>query len=262
MTQTPRIPEPTRDRVRPTEPMFGLVQALYAAFERPAPKHLASCACALCADRDMARRLQGRAARDWSIEDVVAWTDAALAQHRARKEATPLSRSDRAVFRFLLPRLLELLAAGGLPRTEAVVTAFAACLPGRTIGLGPQDAALTARLGALVLDRAVWDAQWPMDVVDTMHLLVSGGWSLPRMVDQVLADPDLPSAVARAWGRRRQGAGLFDGAWPHGAVDYLQSRLINPHVTERVMNYAMADGPTAEECDAAMRAADRILRKA
>jgi hypothetical protein len=97
-------------------------------------------------------------------------------------------------------------------------------------------------------------------VIDTLRLLACGGWALPVLVQQALNDPDLPAGLSRAWSGVDQGATLFPGAWPTGALSVLRAAFVTPLSVERMMNYAMADGTSHAETDAAMRAADLLLR--
>ena len=92
-----------------------------------------------------------------------------------------------------------------------------------------------------------------------MHLLVHGGWPLGDLLKQAVRDPDLPAALARAWGRGGDDV-LFPGGWPPGVSAALCKTFVTGRTAERMMDYAMAEGTEAEETHAAMRAADLLLR--
>jgi hypothetical protein len=207
--------------------------------------------------------LSGRAARDWTGEDVFAWLERAAGVPRdgqGRGDAAVVSRTDRAVFRFLLPRILEMVASGATPQGGTLVRAFALFLPFGADGWSERDWAFLERFSGLLVDRAVNDPAWPLDLVATLQLLAAGGWPLRPLLRQALSDPDLPAALARLWGRSGRGDTLFSGTWPVGAAKMLCEAFITPLMAERMMNYAMADGTSGEETDRAMRTADLILR--
>jgi hypothetical protein len=116
------------------------------------------------------------------------------------------------------------------------------------------------RFAALLLDRALQDPDWPLDLISSLRLLASGGWSLPRLVQQAQNRPrSACGPVARVVPLGRDDS-LFPGTWPPGAVSVLRSTFVTPLMVERMMNYAMAEGTSHRETDAAMRAADLLLR--
>ncbi|MGP1357428.1 hypothetical protein [Roseicyclus sp.] len=251
-------------RVGFSDPFHRLVEDAYRHLERPAPRHVPGCGCALCADRARARMLAGRAARDWTHDDVSAWLERAAGVARdgaGRGGAAVVSRTDRAVFRFLLPRVIEILASGAAASQDGTLArAFALFAPLGPDGWSARDWALLERFAGLLVDRAVHDPDWPHDVIATLHLLSAGGWPLGALLRQALSDPDLPAALARLWGRTGRTDALFPGTWPVGAVKALCDAFVTPLMAERLMNYAMAEGTSGEETDRAMRTADLILR--
>jgi hypothetical protein len=259
MSYMPPSPELRFSRLAPTDPGFRTLEKAYSAFARPAPKHPPTCRCALCADRHQATAMAGRPARHWSDGDVFAWFGRLVPAEPPRAGLRVASRTDHAVFRFLLPRVLEMLAAGALPCDEATLKVLGEFRPGRMAGLTPEQAALLDRIGALVLDRALTDPDTEHDLIGAFQLLAHGGWPLRPRLRQALEDPELPAALARAWGRAPRRAPLFPGAWPQGALDELRNALVTGRSAERLMNFAMAHGTTADEMDDAMRAADRLL---
>lgn len=249
-------------RVACTDPSHRLVEEAYRVFERPAPRHVPGCACALCTDRGRARALAGRPARDWSTDDVSRWFARTAVDTRGRDGVEVASKTDRAVFRFLLPRILEILAAGSPLHDGPYGRAFTQFAPARQAGnWSAAEQALLQRFGALLLDRSIQDPQWPHDLFETLQLLAYGGWPLRSLLHQALADPDLPAALARAWGRPRKRDALFPGRWPPGGTLALREAFVTPQMAERLMNYAMATGTGPEETEAAMRTADLLLRR-
>jgi hypothetical protein len=252
-------PELRFSRLAPTDPGFRTVERAYTAFARPAPKHPPTCRCALCADRHQATSLAGRPARHWSDGDVLGWFGRLAPGETPRSGLQVASRTDHAVFRFLLPRVLEMLSAGALPRDDATLRVLAEFRPGRMAGLIAEEAALLDRIGALILDRAIVGLAEGPDVLGALQLLAHGGWPLRPRLRQALTDPEIPAALARAWGRAPRRAPLLPGLWPDGAVAEMQAALVTGRMAERLMNFAMAHGTSAEEMDDAMRAADRLL---
>jgi hypothetical protein len=115
------------------------------------------------------------------------------------------------------------------------------------------------RFASLLLDRALQDPDWPLDLISTLRLLASGGWSLPRWCNRRRSTPTCRQACARAWSRGR-GDRCFPGTWPPGAVSVLRAAFVTPLMVERMMNFAMAEGTSHRETDDAMRAADLLLR--
>lgn len=259
MTYLPPTPELRFTRLAPTDPAFATIEAAYGAFARPTPKHPANCRCALCADRVRATALAGRPARHWSDADVTGWFARLGPSGAAQSVLRVASRTDHAVFRFLLPRVLEMLAAGALPPEDTTLRILAEFRPGRMAGLSSEEAALLDRIGALILDRALSGPDPGLGLFDALRLLANGGWPLRPRLAQALADPDLPAALARAWGRSPRRAPLFPGLWPEGAVAEMQNVLVTGRSVERLMNFAMAHGTAADDMDDAMRAADRLL---
>lgn len=255
----PNAPKARLSRLAYSDPLNRAVEAAYRAYDRPAPRHAPGCGCALCADRAQARALAHRAARDWEAEDVQAWFGRAIQTEQGRNGIKVASRTDRAVFRFLLPRVLELLATATLQPDGVTSKAFLQFEPGR-VSAGPEGAALMPRFAALMVDRALHDPNWPLDLISTLRLLACGGWALPVLVQQAHIDPDLPAALARVWGRLGRDDSLLEGLWPPGAADVVRSAFVTPALVERMMNFAMADGTSHEETDAAMRASDMLLR--
>ncbi|MCU4652609.1 hypothetical protein N8I71_07180 [Roseibacterium sp. SDUM158016] len=260
MKHEQNIPPQRPVRVASGGPFHRLVEEAYRRFDRPAPRHAPGCSCALCADRAQARLLSGRAARDWTSEDVTAWLARAAGEERGRSGIQVVSRTDRAVFRFLLPRILEMLAAGHLPQGEDLGRAMAQFAPGRADSWPEAEWAFLQRFAGQMLDRAIIDEDWPLGLFETMQLLSDGGWPLQRLLRQAMADPELPAALSRLWGRAGRRDTLFPGTWSTGAGRMLCETFVSPLMVERIMNFAMADGTTADEYDAAMRAADRLLR--
>jgi hypothetical protein len=242
------------------DPLSRLVEDAYDAFARPAPKHLPGCCCALCRGGDEARGLAGRPAREWTAEAVSGWFARVGQEARHRSGVQVVSRTDRAVFRFLLPKVLEMLADGALPRSGDTFRVFAEFAPGRTAGLSPEEGAVLRRFGAQFLDRALADPASDLNVIEALQVLVIGGWPLVPLLRQAMRDPDLPAALARAWGTGGVSDPLFAGQWPSGAAELMRAHLGTSLVSERLMNFAMAQGTTVPETDAATRAADRILR--
>lgn len=259
MSYMPPSPELRFSRLAPTDPAFAPLEKAYTVFARPAPKHLLSCRCALCADRDRATAMAGRPARHWSDGDVLGWFGRLGPGGAAQSVLRVASRTDHAVFRFLMPRVLEMLAAGGLQPEDTTLRVLAEFRPGRMAGLTSEQAALLDRIGALVLDRALSPSAEGGDLLGALQLLAHGGWPLRPRLRQALADPELPAALARAWGRAPRRAPLFPGLWPDGAAAELRDALVTGRTAERLMNFAMAHGTTADEMDDAMRAADRLL---
>lgn len=204
--------------------------------------------------------LATRGARDWTGEDVLGWFDRASRVEGGRSGLQVASRTDRAVFRFILPRVIELMATGALPANDTSSKVFVQFQPGQ-VSTGNKDAArVLERYGALVLDRALQDADWPLDVISVLRLLACGGWTLPVLVQQALDDPELQAGLSRAWARTRRSETLFPGVWPTGAISVLRAAFVTPLMVERMMNFAMAEGTSPSETDAAMRSADLLLR--
>jgi hypothetical protein len=259
MSYMPPSPELRFSRLAPTDPAFAPLERAFTVFARPAPTHLLSCRCALCADRDRATSTAGRPARHWSDGDVLGWFGGLGPGGATQSVLRVASRTDHAVFRFLLPRVLEMLAAGGLPPEESTLRVLAEFRPGRMAGLTAEEAALLDRIGALVLDRALSCPEGGTDLFGTLQLLAHGGWPLRPRLRQALADPELPAALARVWGRTPRRAPLIPGLWPEGAAAELQAAFVTGRIAELLMNFAMAHGTTADEMDDAMRAADRLL---
>jgi hypothetical protein len=216
--------------------------------------------CALCADRAQARALANRGARDWTAEEVRGWFERVSGGEPGRNGLKVASRTDRAVFRFLLPRVLELLAAGALPADATTVAVFAQFEPGRLAPGGTSPDAIMPRFAGLLLDRALQDPDWPVDLIPRC-----GFWPVAAGRCRVLCSrrrmtPIFRQAL-RARGPGRTGANRrFPGTWPAGAVSVLRSTFVTPLLVERMMNYAMAEGTSACETDDAMRAADLLLR--
>jgi len=256
MMSEPNTPRHCTNRLAAGDPLHRLVEQAYRAFDRPAPRHMSGCRCAFCADRARARMLASRAARDWTAEEVRGWFDRASSAETGRTGLQVASRTDRAVFRFLLPRVLELLATGALPADATTAKVFAQFEPGR---LGHGDR-IMPRFAGLLLDRALHDASCPLDVIATLRVLSCGGWALPPLLQQAQADPELPASLSRAWSGTDRGDALFPGTWPPGAVPLLRAGFVTSLTAERMMNFAMAEGTSYQETDAAMRAADLVLR--
>ncbi len=205
------------------------------------------------------RRLFLRPACEWQAEDVIRWCDrATFVAVGNRGGSDILSSVDGGVFRFLLPRILELLAAGG-GTSASLAAALRLFAPGRGQSLAPEEAAFVVRFGALLLDRSIQDADWPQDLFETINLLIHGGWPFAGLLRQALCDPDLPAALTRVWGLGPRDV-LFPGDWPPGAAAALSKTFVTERMAERMMDYAMADGTGTEETDAAMRTADLLLR--
>lgn len=260
MKSLPHSSRSRSSRVALNDPCHRLIEQAYRVFERPSPRHVPGCRCALCSDPDRARRTVSIAARDWTAEDVLGWVAGAAAPDTGRASVKVVSRTDRAVFRFLLPRVLEMIAAGVLPMDGTTARALAQFAPARLARHATAEQIVMHRFGALVLDRAIHDAEWPQTAIGTLQMLACGGWSVPCLLRQSLNDPDLPAALARSWGRAGRREPLLSGGWPAGSVGAVRAALLTPLMVERMMNYAMADGTSPEETDAAMRAADLILR--
>jgi hypothetical protein len=254
---TPRVPI---NRLAQGDPLHRLVEQAYRAFDAPAPRHVPGCGCALCADRAQARMLASRSARDWTAEEVRGWFARVVEAETGRTGLRVASRTDRAVFRFLAPRVLEMVATGALPADAQTSRAFAQFEPGLMVPGGAETRTIMPRFASLLLDRALQDPDWPLDLISSLRLLVSGGWSLPQLVQQAQIDPDLPAGLSRAWSPLGRDDSLFPGTWPPGAVSALRAAFVTPLMVERMMNYAMAEGTSHRETDAAMRAADLLLR--
>ena len=256
MTSEPDTPRFRINRLAQNDPLHRLVEQAYRTYDSPAPRHVPGCGCALCSDRGKARELAMRAARDWTADEVRGWFERVSAVEGGRTGLQVASRTDRAVFRFLLPRVLELMATATLPIDSTTSKVFSQFEPAH---LGPHDQ-IMPRFAAMVLDRCLQDPDWPVDIISTLRLLACGGWAVPILVQQAQNDPDLPSSLSRAWANTGRGESLFPGTWPNGAVALLRSAFVSTYMVERMMNYAMADGTSFAETDDATRAADRMLR--
>jgi hypothetical protein len=260
MMSEPDTPRFRPNRIAHGDPLSKAVERAYREMDRPAPKHASGCGCALCGDRAQARTLAARAARDWTVGEVHGWFGRVSTAETGRRGLQVASRTDRAVFRFLLPRIMELMATGALPADATTSKVFAQFEPGRVSHDGTATGPTLQRFGALLLDRVLHDPTWPVDVVSTLRLLACGGWALPVLVQQAQNDPELPASLARAWSRAGRNDGLFPGKWPAGAVSVIRAAFVTPLAVERMMNFAMADGTSHIETDDAMRAADMLLR--
>jgi hypothetical protein len=253
---TPRIPI---NRLAQGDPLHRLVEQAYRAFDAPAPRHVPGCGCALCADRAQARMLASRARGTGRRKRCAAGSRASRRSRRGAPVSAVASRTDRAVFRFLAPRVLELVATGALPADATI--ARLRPVRARAHGAGGAGAgAIMPRFASLLLDRALQDPDWPLDLISTLRLLANGGWSLPRLCNRRRSTPTSRQACR---GRGRRTAGAIRCFREHGRRARSR-RCGRPSSrrswSERMMNYAMAEGTSHRETDDAMRAADLLLR--
>lgn len=233
----------------------------YRVLERPVPKHLPGCGCALCAGLGPRDAVDAGSARNWTAEDVVTWCARAVTM--CGPDGKLPSCSDRAVFRFLLPRMLEMVAAGACVPDGPLARAFALFRPGQLPDVTDDAAAaLLERFARLVFDRAIHDPVWPLDVLTVARLFVDSGWSMAPLARQAMIDPEMPAALARVWGGSAHAASPRAAATVARIAPGLRDAFVGPLMVERLMNYAMAEGTPPEEMDAAMRAADLVLRGA
>jgi hypothetical protein len=144
----------------------------------------------------------------------------------------------------------------------AVARALALFAPGRDAGFAPGERAFLDRFAAQILDRAIQDGTFGLNLFEAMNLLAHAGWPIQTLMRQAMADPDLPAALSRVWGRAARHETLLPGHWPAGTAAALCKSLVTSRMVERVMNYAMAENVAPEETDAAMRTADILIRSA
>jgi hypothetical protein len=104
-----------------------------------------------------------------------------------------------------------MVATGALPADAQTSRAFAQFEPGRMVPGGAETRTIMPRFASLLLDRALQDPDWPLDLISSLRLLVSGGWSLPQLVQQAQIDPDLPAGLSRAWSRSAGTIPCFPG---------------------------------------------------
>jgi hypothetical protein len=203
--------------------------------------------------------LANRGARDWTAEEVRGWFERVSGGRAGAHRSAVASRTDRAVFRFLLPRVLELLAAGRPAGGRHHIAVFAQFEPGRLApgGTAPDDHA--AFRVASAGPRAAGPGLAARPDLD-LRLWPAAAGRCRVLCSRRRIDPDLPASLSRAWSRTHRDDSLFPGTWPPGAVSVLRATFVTPLMVERMMNYAMAEGTSHRETDDAMRAADLLLR--
>ncbi|MBY6201085.1 hypothetical protein KUV65_06925 [Maritalea mobilis] len=232
-------------RVFPDHPFHRVIEDAYRVFDAPPPPHLGICTCGMCMGPDRAAELLRRPARAWTLADVWSW-------HDSVEEGL-----DQRIWSWLLPRLLETLAAGESCHNGLYDRSLARFPTGKRAFWSDRQWAVLDRFAGMMLDRAMQRRFGP-DLFHEMHMLAHGGWPIRDLIGRVMADPDLPEALAYAWGLRFQTSDLFGPGWPTGAWDALHEAFITQDLADQMLGYAILDGLNPDLSDQALWAAEAI----
>ncbi|AHM04432.1 hypothetical protein roselon_02081 [Roseibacterium elongatum DSM 19469] len=235
----------TAGRVFSDHPFHGLIEEAYRVFDAPPPIHLGICTCGMCMGPDVAARLLRRPARNWTLADVWSW-------HDSVEEGL-----EQRVWSWLLPRFLEILAAGDTCHNGLYERSLIRFPTGQKSLWSDRQWAVLDRFAGMMLERGMQRRNGP-DVFYELHMLAHGGWPIRDLIAKVMADPDLPEALAYAWGCGLDICDSLGPNWPPGAWDALHEAFITQELADRMLAYGLMDGLDPKLSDRALRAAEAI----
>jgi len=166
------------------DPLFGLIEEAYAVFATAKPASTGVCEC--CTDAAIQRDFFEPDIRQLPLRTVQDWFDGAV-------QPWPLPQ---ATWTYLLPRLLEILAAGEEPSRVAIEVTLSRFATGEPSNWSPRQGEVLDRFQRQFLVRSLPPQPGAFDDILCMFRL--GGWPLADLLDQVGSFPTAALAE-RLW---------------------------------------------------------------
>lgn len=180
---------------------------------------------------------------------------------------TSLAQADRAIdapmcqrmWAAHLPRILTAIATGTAPRGPAFTHALAAFPTGEQVRWSEAEWRILDDFRRLTIELALAD-EMPgrVGLFDALAMFLRAGWPLAMLLNQVLADPELPSALAREWGFVSPTGLLLPGSWPDNSGPAIRAALITPAMAGRVAALAEMPDLLPELREDALRTAELL----
>lgn len=171
-------------KVPPGHPFFALIAEAYRVFDRPKPQDVDVCT-ECCMPKAMAADFFRLDIAELSLDYLTEWFGAACATEGVRQD----------VWAYLLPRTLEVLAAGMEPHYVGIEISLSRFDTGNPAHWSHAQWNVLDRFQRQFL-QTVTSRHHSLD--DTLCMFRLGGWQLSDLLAQVLAMPD-EEIVGRLW---------------------------------------------------------------
>jgi hypothetical protein len=252
-----RKPFEPEAKIEPGHPFFEIIEDAFRAFAVPPPASLGVCDC--CLDEGVRRDLLTLPIADLPYRHVRDWYFA---------EADPAG-VPRSTWAYLLPRVLEILAAGQPVSEISLEISLSRFETGNPANWSAAQWAVLDRFQRLYLLRAMGQREASaiylsgdrLDAALCMFRL--GGWPLDRLLEQLDAMPDalLAERLWRDWcesapfGREAVSLTSF---WPECAADKVRAWYTSPGLHARMEALALADETPPDLAEQALAVAEVI----
>lgn len=162
-------------KLPPSDPFFGMIQEAYRLFAVPKPTVTDVCDC--CMDKKIERDFFRPPIEELPVAYVQDWYSAAY-------DPAGVSKQN---WSYLLPRLLEILAASGDVCTFSLEVTLGRFDTGNPASWSPEQWNVLDRFQRAYLRRAIEDG--PDCIDDVLCMFRLGGWPLIGLLDQLAAMP-------------------------------------------------------------------------
>ena len=174
-----------RGKIKPGHPFYDLIDEAYRVFKYPTPQTTGVCDC--CMYPEIEKDFFNPPIRDLPFHYLRDWYFAACNPGSLQK----------SVWAYLLPRVLEALAAGGEdPASVGLEVTLYRYPTGDRGNWSDAEWSVLDRFQRAYLDRAMREGEEYLD--DTLCMFGLGGWPLDDLFEQVNAFPD-EVIVERFW---------------------------------------------------------------
>lgn len=225
---------PLLGKLAPDDPFFGIVKDAYRVFRYPTPDKTGVCE-NCCMDPRVEADFWGPDIHEMPLHYVRDWYNAAC-------EPEGVSQ---AVWGYLLPRVLEILASGQDVADVGKEVSLARFASGRPKNWSKAQWDVLDRFQRAYLER---DARAGTSVLldDTLCMFALGGWPLEALFQQIT---DLPDDVLAQrfwldwcdWGLSGREAIWITAFWPDGLKDRVVGFYAAPELHARMEALALSD---------------------
>lgn len=228
-------------KVDERSPFFELIQKAYKVFDQAPPKDLGVCDC--CMYPEIRKDFSNHKQNQLPLSYVNDWFFAAADD--------PL---DKTIWRFLLPRILEVLASGEDPSTTALEISLSRFRTGDANNWSEKEWEVLDQFQRLFLSK--FDLRPDEYLDDILCMFASAGWPTEELFSQILSLPT-DVLVAKLWNDWCNFANpniwitTFWDSSVKAREFYLSEKM-----QKKVLDFAFADDTSAELTEKAMSIAD------
>lgn len=235
---TGKLPDPIEAIVQSGHPFFELIEEAYRVFAYPKPKSTEVCE-RCCMDPKIEADFFNPQIRNLPLSYVRDWYFAAYDPNGVAKET----------WAYLLPRILEILAAGEDVATFGIEVSLCRHDTGNPGNWSANEWSILDRFQREYLQTAI--EQGSNSVDDVLCMFRRGGWPLHDLLDQVAAAPDA-NLAERFWRDWCHGLPQGDGSiwitafWESHDNTAVFDFYTSPELYDRMEALALADDTDAE----------------